>query len=468
MLIAVVLTGCQSGQTPRKPAATPSPPRIISQPSPLRATCGKQPGGLESPAEPSLAVNPKDPRELIAAWIQDRYPGELGNVVAISHDGGASWTESVLPRLTTCTGGIYAIAGDPWVSIGGDGTIYVSSLTRRPADPARPNTATGGVVVSISRDSGRSWELPVVVETQPAQAVIVDKEAVLADPRRPGTAYAVWVEYPIHGEAEPYIDLIYFSRTADGGRTWSKPAAIYSHGDEAQENQLFALPDGTLLDVFIEGARLPGQEHPPPLPVRIQVIRSRDQGQTWSAPLKAAEFTYTNAIDPGTGSQLRFFGQDITAAAGGDSVYVGWFEAHPDGQSFIVVARSSDGGVTWGTGHVLVSERPEVFMPTLAVAADGAVACLWYDFRNSKDTSTALDTDVWISLSHDHALTWTTSHLAGPFDLRAAPVARYGPFIGDYEGLVGLPKGFAAAFVQAQPQAKHAPTDVFFSRMPSG
>jgi len=32
-------------------------------------------------------------------------------------------------------------------------------------------------------------------------------------------------------------------------------------------------------------------------------------------------------------------------------------------------------------------------------------------------------------------------------------------------GLVGLPDGFAAAFVQSTPQSRHGPTDVFFSRI---
>src|ERR1700736_6698981 len=104
-LVATLLpAGCQSEAAVRpKPAPTPGPPRIISQASPLQATCGLQVSGQDNPAEPSIAVNPKNPNELVAAWIQDRGPGELGNVVAVSRDGGTSWTGSVLPGLTTCT-----------------------------------------------------------------------------------------------------------------------------------------------------------------------------------------------------------------------------------------------------------------------------------------------------------------------------------------------------------------------------
>ncbi len=43
------------------------------------------------------------------------------------------------------------------------------------------------------------------------------------------------------------------------------------------------------------------------------------------------------------------------------------------------------------------------------------------------------------------------------------PGGRYGPFIGGHMGLVGVPDGFAAVFVQATPQSRNGPTDPFFS-----
>jgi len=178
----------------------------------------------------------------------------------------------------------------------------------------------------------------------------------------------------------------------------------------------------------------------------------------------AAKFTFTNAVDPGTGSQLRFFGQNISAASAGNAVYVSWFEDHND-FSTVLVARSEDAGVHWRAPQLVVREKAQAFLPTLAVAGDATVGLLWFDFRHFKPGSPTLDTDVWFSTSRDRGVHWTERRAAGPFDLRSVPRALFGPFIGDYMGLVGLPDGFAAAFVQGTPMSRHGPTDVFFSRV---
>jgi BNR repeat-like domain len=456
----LVMAGCESAK-PNEPSLPP--PSIISGSIQLAAGCAAQAQATRRPGEPSVAAEPGNPRQLIAAWLENQSPDHVGITVALSHDGGTSWSRSPLPGLLSCDGGRYIHASDPWVSIGGDGIIYVASLgTRAP-------TSTGtahDIVVSVSRDHGTSWDAPVVLESGTAPPAQPDKEAILADPRRPGTAYAVWATYQVTPGAEPSIDRVMFARTRDGGRSWSSPSAIYSGNDEAQENQLLMTAGGVLLDVFVEGSSLPGTPHPPPLLVKIRVIRSTDQGQTWSAPIDATQFTYTNAVDPGTGSQLRFFGQDITAAAAGNALYVAWFEAHTE-FSTILVARSEDAGLHWRAPQVVVREKAEAFLPTLAAAGDASVGLLWFDFRHFTPQSSALTTDVWFSSSRDRGLHWTEQHAAGPFDLRSAPAARFGPFLGDYMGLCGLPDGVAAVFIQAKPQSRNGTTDVFFSHIHS-
>jgi hypothetical protein len=461
-LVLLVLTACTDHpNAPARPVSRLATPVIISRPPTLPATCGSATAPFHA-GEPSLAVDPTNPRRLVAAWQELGSPTGPGNMAALSTDGGAQWSGVILPGLTACSGGIYAAATDPWVSIGPDHTVYVSSLvTRRP----EAGITTRDVVVSISRDGGPTWQPPVIVESQPGP-VIPDKEAILADPRRAGSAYVVWVEYGATSSTEPSVDQVVFARTTDAGATWSQPAPIYSGDDEAQQNQLLITADGSLLDVFVEASSLPGSPHPPELPVTIRVIRSRDQGQNWSTPIDAAKFSYTNAVDPGSGGQLRFFGQDMTAAAAGNAVYVSWFVNYPGIESSIWVARSEDRGLHWSPAHAVVREKPEAFLPTLAVAGDATAGLLWFDFRYFVSGSPTLDTDVWFSSSKDRGSHWAERHVAGPFDLRAAPAARYGPFIGDYMGLVGLPDGFGAAFVQATPASRNGPTDVFFVKIP--
>jgi hypothetical protein len=453
----LAIAGCDSAQ----PKEANLPSTIISGSVELPQGCAGQAPATRRPAEPSVAVDPTNPRQLVASWLENQSPDKVGITVAVSHDGGASWRRSALPGLLTCAGSLYLHTSDPWVSIGGDGIIYVAALGTRP--PTVTGTAHD-IVVSVSRDHGTSWEAPVIVESAVAPPAQPDKEAILADPRRPGNAYAVWADYRVASGVEPSIDRVVFARTKDGGRTWSSPSAIYSGNDETQENQLLMTAGGTLVDVFVEASSLPGTPHPPPLPVRIRVIRSTDQGQTWSAPIDAAQFSYTNAVDPGSGSQLRFFGQDITAGAAGNALYVAWFEDHSE-FSTILVARSEDAGLHWRAPQVVVREKAEAFLPTLAVAGDGTVGLLWFDFRHFTSGSATLSTDVWFSSSRDRGLHWTERHAAGPFDLRSAPAVRFGPFIGDYMGLVGLPDGFAATFVQAKPQSGNGTTGVFFSHI---
>ena len=462
-LVLLVLVACTDHpNAPARPVSPLAALVIISRPPTIPPACGSATAPFHA-GEPSLAVDPTNPTRLVAAWQELGSPTGLGNMAALSTDGGAHWSGVILPGLTACSGGIYAAATDPWVSIGPDHTVYVSSLVTRP--PVGGIT-TRDMVVSASRDGGLTWQPPVIVESR-ADPIIPDKEAILADPRRAGLAYVVWVEYGATVSAEPSVDQVFFARTSDAGATWSQPASIYSGGDEAQQNQLLMTADGSLLDVFVEASSLPGTTHPPELPVTIRVIRSRDQGQSWSTPIDAAKFSYTNAVDPGSGGQLRFFGQDMTAAAAGNAVYVSWFVNYPGIESSIWVARSEDRGLHWSPARAVVREKPQAFLPTLAVAGDATAGLLWFDFRYFGRGSATLDTDVWFSSSKDRGFHWTERHVAGPFDLRAAPAARYGPFIGDYMGLVGLPDGFGAAFVQATPASRYGPTDVFFLKIPA-
>jgi len=152
------------------------------------------------------------------------------------------------------------------------------------------------------------------------------------------------------------------------------------------------------------------------------------------------------------------------AAAGGGWAYAAWFENRRDGTSGVWTSGSSDGGRTWSSPSPVVEEAAQPFLPTLAVAGDGRLGVTWYDLRDA-GAGPGLGTQVWTGTSADRGRTWRSSRLDRPFDLRAAPIAAgEGPFIGDYEGLVGLASSFATTYVRTTAAGTPKRTEIAFAR----
>ena len=450
----LVLVSCVPGRQP--PPASPPPalgpltPRVISQASPI-ASCNGNGQLVDVPEEPSLAADPRDPRHLIATWQQDRRSagGAFGLAVALSRDGGGTWRESMLPSLAQCAGGPYELVSDPWTSVGADGSAYVGALGLNPN--GKPGSA---ILVSAARDGGSSWGAPVVVAAADPRTELLDKPSILADPRRSRRVYAVWAKFTAGSRSND----IGFSRSDDGGATWRQPVSVFKGGGASQNNLLLALPDGRLVDMFVEG----GEAREGDL-IRVAAAYSVDGGETWSQPVTVASFTFTITRDPDRGTAIRSIGQDISAAASGGRLYVTWFENHRNGTSTIWVSSSADGGRTWAQPSSLVQEAVQPFLPAIAVARDGRLGATWYDLRNAT-LGPGLGTEVWSAVSADRGVTWRSKRLDGPFDLRTAPNSTLGLFIGDYEGLVGLQSSFAAAYVRTPAGAQQPRTEIAFAR----
>lgn len=108
-----------------------------------------------------------------------------------------------------------------------------------------------------------------------------DHSSITADSRNPSLVYVVWLGNSPDGGAGV------FTRTTDGGVSWEGPRPIIQTAKQSgiQFSQILVLPNGTLVDLFEYFESLP---HKPPTSTRLQLVRSTDQGQTWSAISDAA------------------------------------------------------------------------------------------------------------------------------------------------------------------------------------
>lgn len=453
---------------------------VVSGPSPY-AGCAIGGPGTNYPnaeVEPYVAVNPTWPLDIVGVWQQDRWSngGAHGLVAGFSFDGGVTWGETPLP-FSACAGGLgYERASDPWVSFGPDGTAYSVSIS------FNQSNNSNAVAAAVSRDGGRSWtDLSVLIaDNEPSLQFFNDKESVTADPVKAGFAYAVWdrLESP---NANPQADLhaaafrgpALFSKTVDGGRTWSPPRVIVSTPSRQQTigNQIVVDPgSGTLYDFF--------DLITPPFNVtafKVAFVKSTDGGATWTKPAIIADLRTVFVSDPNTGQPIRT--GDIIPEPAIDPVtgqlYVVWQDSRFNGGRFdeVVISTSTDGGVTWSApARVSTPSGRPAFTPTVKVASDHRIGVTYYDFRNLTTETATLPTDYWLKVFTPAQLAAgqvaglpDTAHITGPFDMLTAPFAR-GFFVGDYEGLATVGTHFQPFFVATNSGNLSNRTDVFTGR----
>lgn len=454
---AFVLTACgggsDAGSQPSAPGLTqPGAPLVrVSQASPFPASCGGALPGSRSyedaEVEPYVAVDPTNTAHLIGVWQQDRWSdgGAHGLMSGYSLDGGRHWTLVPLPfsqcAAVTGAGTGYARASDPWVTFAPDGTAYAISISFT-GDTLQPGSK-GAVLVTRSADGGASWSDPAVLIADGVHA-FDDKEAITADANDSHLVYAVWDRLTDTG-----LGPTYFSRTTDGGASWEAARVIYDPGLDNQTigNEIMSLPDGSIVDFFDEIDGTSGNA----ATSRIRVLRSVDQGVTWSAPVTVAANESVGTVDPEDTRSIIRSGAGLPQAAvgpGGELVVV-WQDARFSGgrRDAIALARSTDGGRHW-SAPVRINSTPAAaaFTPSVAVLADGTLGVSYFDFRNDTPDVGTLPTDYWFVSSTD-GVAWREQHISGPFDMDLAPEAE-GLFIGDYQALAVIGQAFVPFYVQ--------------------
>jgi hypothetical protein len=359
------------------------------------------------------------------------------------------------------SGGTYQRASDPWVSIAPDGLhVYASSLTANLSGPFQSQTA---ILVSTSTDGGKTWGNPttLISDTVPFPGQLRnDKEAVTADPTDPLKAYVIWdrIQKPNDQSGKDklnsfaYRENIFFSRTIDGGMTWSPATQLtnFSSNTSAFGNQILVEPDGTLVDVFTFQTGS-GSQGPQADQNNLAVIRSTDHGVTWSSPIIGPAIEAILVTDPTTGAPVRT--GDLLAEEAVDphngNLYAVWHDTRFSKGQFDSVAfsMSTDDGLTW-SNPIKINQTPgniptgnqQAFMARVAVNANGTVAVTYYDFRNPDGVTAGLPTDDWMvfaSSTFTNPASWGGEERLTPtsFNMRLAPSAG-GFFVGDYQGLV--------------------------------
>jgi hypothetical protein len=104
--------------------------------------------------EQNIAVNPTNPNNIIAAWMQLKVNLKVGVAVRTSTDGGNNWGSTyIIPNIAP-----QFTMADPCVVFSRTGTAYVCYI-----DYGGEGSDTGVVAIIKSTNSGINWSSPLIV-----------------------------------------------------------------------------------------------------------------------------------------------------------------------------------------------------------------------------------------------------------------------------------------------------------------
>ncbi len=343
--------------------------------------------GFPSPAELSIAIDPMDPDKVVIVSLAQGPPGgpRITNYAYGSRDGGLSWTTASQPNPDGRT------QGDDAVTFDAHGRAFRSYISFDGIREARPAKAWNGIFVSRSEDGGVAWGRPVpVVDHINTVEPFEDKPWIVTDnaPSSPhlGNVYVAWTRFDVYGSADPADSTqILFSRSQDGGETFSVPHRISDSGGDAldsddtvegavpavgPEGQVYlawAGPRGIVFDRSLDGGWTFGED---------RVIASNPGG--WDIPL------------PGMvrHNGLPVTGVDVSSGPDRGSVYVNWIDER-NGDPDVFVLASRDGGETWEdpvrvNDDPLGNGRPQLFTWMAVDPMDGSLSVVFLDRRETE------------------------------------------------------------------------------------
>lgn len=414
--------------------------------------------------EPSAAMNPRDPRNIVAAWMAG---GQI--VVARSLDGGRTWSNPRAAPFTQCSKprpmqpALGVVVGDPFVAFGADGRAYVAALTIDISGGTDLASVRTAAVVITSADGGRTWGPPRYAIPFPSPEVkgvfLYDNVSVGTDPVEPGLVYVTSTgarQVQVMGSAT-LVGPAVVALSRDGGVTWSAPrdATPPRARSIASAPQVLALGGG-MASIFYQTTTAEGSE--------LAMVSSTDEGTTWGPPRRLvsvvprAPFEEVETVTE-VGRHRLLTAEDIVSVAADPErrhIYVAFADARGEnGDSGarlgVHLIASGDGGATWSSPlRVSRSPRTHAYLPNVATNVLGQVGVSFLEAPTSP-AGRALPVAFRLAIFAPDASgvpKLLRTRLVDAFDVAPTAVEGVPAGTGDYQGLVASGRSFVPIFVR--------------------
>jgi hypothetical protein len=304
--------------------------------------------------DPSCTIGPRGIG--YAASIHDSLHGDSYLHVERSLDGGHTWSQAAVPVDSRSVDRAYVTAGSQ--SRGGKGLVYVNGYLQNPRDSAGRPLNREQILFS-SEDDGATFARSV---------------------RIPAYAFPTATFIPTNGVV-----------TRDG--TF---AFLSIELDRTRNNMFLGRSDSASAPAAVNG--------------HLRLFRSSDRGRSLHK-VAVADVYYDSRVPQ---LSMAALAADQTEGPFHGQLYAVWPDARWDHRTQVAFSLSADDGATWSAPTIIsddtagsrAGQRPNNFMPAIAVNRQGVVGIMWYDRRDNPDN---LGFWVRFAASLDGGHTWLAS-----------------------------------------------------------
>lgn len=335
--------------------------------------------------EPSIAVNPTDPANMVIGWRQfDTVNSNFRQAgYAYTIDGGQNWT---FPGVIEP--GVFR--SDPVLDSDSDGAIYYNSLTLSGSDYT--------CNVFRSYDGGVTWDNGPYARGGDKQWMVIDRSGGMGD----GHIYSYWSSS--FSSCFPGM----YTRSINGGNSYE---SCYTVPRDPYWGTLAVGPEG---EMYVGGGEFSV----------IKSTNAQDPGQSvqWDFSKSVSMGGYMSGWEgpnpEGLLGQL-WIATDVSDGPTRGNVYMLCSvdpSSDPD-RLDVMFVRSTDGGQTWSS-PVRVNDDPGdnayQWFGTMSVAPNGRIDAIWLDTRLDPG---GYDSALYYSYSTDAGVTWSANEqLTETFD----------------------------------------------------
>jgi hypothetical protein len=336
--------------------------------------------------EPSIAVNPLNPANMVIAWRQ--FDSVSSNFRqggwAYTFDAGRHWT---FPGVLTPG----TFRSDPVVDVDAQGVFYYQSLK-------------GNFLMDtfMSTNGGVSWGAPVASYGGDKNWLVVDRTGGIGD----GNLYGIWQRFAA------CCGTNVLTRSVTGGTTWQTPVPVAKW---PTFGTLAVGPDGTLFAAGVDGTTSQNFNV-------FVVARSKDAKDPGVTPTFDGRVVEMGGYmqlggGPNPGGLLGQGNVAVDHSTGPTRGNVYLLASVGTEQTFdpldVYLARSTDGGTTWSAPQRVNDDAYGnwQWLAAHAVAPNGRIDVVWFDTRDSGADNVSR---LYYAYSWDGGLHWSPNVAVSP------------------------------------------------------